>query len=455
MRISMNRLRHAGRVGSVLLTLAVAALPCRAETWLGEERAPVKKLKVVKSLMEHRRRDVREQEAEQKAAEAARLEAERPLTDAELNARHLELLAALLKVRMNVQKVEPHTSLTTILELLKSRLQEQGHMVDIAWVPAESATEVPLTRERKTLSGLTCVEVLEWLCIETDSEYAVRKGRVELFPHRMEEQTSERAFPYRALPKYFSVGKSVGNSDERLIRIDRHSPVFGAKVEITVNLRNDWMRLRGTARDLARVNRYLDEVYHKWIRTSEAKRLGALDPKSKEGKLDAALSSVPLVPVEFPAPMTYDDVEKYIEIHVRAYNMKPLFRIDFVSLKRNSRTAKAELPAFEGYSLQDALARFYDALNSHYVFRGNSLVPIVGRMKHENYHVSSSLVSEIEDMGSTNPEAIRLLLEAKGMNFPEKAQLHYLPASQNLSVETDLQGHRNIRACVSLFANRP
>lgn len=455
MRISMNRLRHAGRVWGVLLALVVAALPCRAETRLGEERAPVKKLRVVKSLMEHRRRDVREQEAEQKAAEAARLEAERPLTDAELNARHLELLPALLKVRMNVQKVEPHTSLTTILELLKSRLQEQGHMVDIAWAPAESATEVPLTRERKTLSGLSCVEVLEWLCIETDSEYAVRKGRVELFPHRMEELSMERAFPYQALHKHFSIGSSEGNSYERIIRPNRRTPIYGVKVEITSNWRNDWLRMRGTARDLARVNRYLDEVYHKWIRTSEAKRLGALDPKSKEGKLDAALSSVPLVPVEFPAPMTYDDVEKYIEIHVRAYNMKPSFRIEFVSLKRNRRTAKAELPAFEGYSLQDALARFYDALDSHYVFRGNSLVPIVGRMKHENYHVTSSLVSEIEDMGSNNPEAIRLMLEAKGMTFPEKAQVHYLPASQTLSVETNLQGHRNMRACVSLFANRP
>ncbi len=444
----------------VALLLLLPAMPAGAETegFIGEGKK--KALQVVDSLMKHRRQDVREAEA------AAELEAERKAAPDVLKKKtsskakadeaevpQLRVVEILLKGRMPAVQVPDGTKLKTAVEVVLEKIRDKAGSVEFTcpevreYTRKKSAKKVKeevRVRGEVNISGCTAAEALELLCDAAACQYIVRGDQVVIESLDYQPVTEVLIYPDKVFHQCFTSQRM--NPDPR-----QPGKKWARQYRITqkVHLRHrgncrgvyefDRFRLEltGSPRRIMECKEDLDELYHKWLRSQNAKDYHAQDPGSRRYKLESKMAAFPMVPVEFEAGASLESVLEYVSLCSRFGKYKFPARIT-ADKKEMQRDLDHKL-VIQHDSLLEALFRICDAFRGSYTMRGSKVTIHPEKLEKRRYQMTQNWESLLRDETGrflqTEDAKVESALRELGIIFPVHGGASYDSKTNTLTVD--------------------
>lgn len=456
--IDVLRARGMKAAFYLVVSLLLPAMPAGAEQEGFMEEGKKKALQVVDSLMKHRRQDVRETEdaAEQEAESVAapdvlkkKSRAKARANDAE--APQLRVVETLLKGRMPAVQVPDDTKLKTVVEVILEKIRDKAGVVEFSCPEVREYTrrksgkkvkEEVRVRGEVNISGCTAAEALEMVCDAAACQYVVRGDQVVIESLDYQPVTEVLIYPDKVFHQCFSSHRM--SPDPRLPEKRR---VYQYRIAHKVHLRHrgncrgvyefDRFRLEltGSPRRIMECKEDLDELYHKWLRTQNAKDYRAQDPGSRRYKLESKMAAFPMVPVEFEPGTPLESILEYVSLCSRfgKYKFPARITADKKELKRDLDHKLL----IQHDSLLEALFRICDAFRGSYTMRGSKVTIHPEKLEKRRYQMTQHwepLLRE-EKVLHTDDAKVESALRELGIIFPVHGGASYDLKTNILTVD--------------------
>lgn len=421
-----NRARNAGLglVGCLVLCGGVSM----AEEGAAEGGfAPLQKaVKTVKSLMNHRRQDVRaaemkkEQEEQRKREEAER-EKNVTLKD------QFKLVEHLLAVRIDeMVKVPEGSTVKAALNVVRRHAEARNMPVRIVWADADAAEDNDRLKLKGEVNLYGCMasEAIAKICEAANCVYMVRGKQVELEPYGKELQVEKIPCPQpvfencfisqrvtydangrkqeaRALPYQ----RNAGRSYRYVIKEKRIGKILDFKIRGEYDPETGLLELRGTRLSLIQCRKEIDDMCHTWLRSFKAKEQGVQDTTTQRYRIDRKLNALPMVPIEFAERCTLKEVVEYLNLVASKSRIKLTGR--FAAERGQEEVPLWDEMVIPHSTFLDAVFHVCDAIRGSYTVQGTKLTFIPKRLERRRYETRnpawSTLVTSLRK--EENPES--------------------------------------------------
>lgn len=309
---------------------------CHAEL-LEEEVMPTIKqaVKSVKSLMEHRRQDVREAEEEKQLAEEEERQKKERAQEVTLE-EQFKLVENLLKIRIQEMVKAPRgTSVKAALDVVRRHAARHKTPVKIVWAEGENAEENNRLKLKTEVNLYGCMasEAIARICDAANCGFMVRGRQVELTyygkdlreekipcPHAVfEECFFNQRVAYDAKGKkldarLLSSQKNAGVRYRYEIKAPRIVNLLDFKLQGEYNPESGILGLKGTRMSLIQCRKEVDDVYHIWLRSARVKIHGVQDTNTHRYRVNRKLNAHPVVPIEFAERCSLKEIVRYLNL---------------------------------------------------------------------------------------------------------------------------------------------
>lgn len=304
----------------------------------GEEDTLSKGIRVVRSLFDHRRQDVREAAAREAAEREAREEEKLPSFTRETydvdTEKQLKLLENMLTTRIGSEgNFKAGTTVNRVIKAIVDRAKEAGTPVDVSWEgESEDNAQIRL-RDDVLLSGCNLAEALHRICAAADCEYVVREGQIVL-KYVGDAPITMSLLYYKFVvngcfimqradgTRVAHLDRDVWNDSIATIKAKRWGAQLNRRISGKYNEYRCILTLKSTPYTLLRCKRDLDTLYTQWLGSGEAEKNVADHTRDRRWRMEQKLESALAVPVEFPRTTTVKDVVKYFTLVCRYAKLK-------------------------------------------------------------------------------------------------------------------------------------
>lgn len=375
----------------------------------GEEDTLSKGIRVVKSLFDHRRQDVREAAAREAAEREAREEEKLPsFTGKKYNAdteNLLKLLENMLKTRIGAEgNFKAGTSVNRVIKAICDRAKEVETPVDVSWEEESEDNARIRLRDDVQLSGCNLAEALHRICAAADCEYVVREGQIVL-KYVADAPTTMSLLYYRFVVNgCFIMQRADGT---RVAYLDREamsdsiatikSKRWGAQLNRKISGKYNEYRciltLKSLPYTLLRCKRDLDTLYTQWLGTGEAEMNVADHTRDRRWRMEQKLESALAVPVEFPRATTVKDVVKYFTLVCRYAKLKA--NVKFKAEREDLETPLPRPLKIGTCTILEALFCACDSMKGSYKLRLPWITFTPGVLEPRKYAANSALIKQL------------------------------------------------------------
>lgn len=442
----------------------------------GEEAADdfsEKGIKVVKSLFNHRRQDVREA-AERKTAEReAAEEARRPAFTGDAlkveAGKQSKVLETLLLVRMPMDyKFGAGVKVHQVVRAVVDRVGENAEPIEVKWAEDASGYEKIELKMDVVLSGCNMAEALRRICAASDCQYLLSGTQILLESIADKQETIIRPYyseiVYKCFKGEYEYRDADGKRSRKPSRLQNTETIyvikrkkFGQRLRHEVkgecNVQKGLLTLTGTPHDLYQCKQDLETLYAQWLGSTNARQYHAEDPKGKRFRMEQKLDSVPAVPIEFPRTATVADVIKYFSTICRHARLKSNIR--FAAERAELKLVLPRPLRIQNCTILEALFRACDAMQGAYTIRYPKVTFTPGVLESRSYPVHTDfieLVQKIQSAGSPESKAVprtpyamsrlterelKVALRTIGVQLPPNGEVSYDAERYKLTVSAN------------------
>ncbi len=440
----------------------------------GEEDTQSKGIKVVKSLFDHRRQDVREAAAREAAEQAAREEQKQPSFTGGSNKlvveNQLRLVETLLQTRMMTgSKFNAGNTAEQAIRAVCDRAEEAEEPISITWSDEAGDDEAVRLVDDIDLSGCNMAEALHRICASANCQYIVRNGQVVLERVGRTPRSMSLVYYKEVVDKCFETTSVFPREDGRrivgrhskhdkgetldIIRKKRWGVTLNRKVAGEYSRKKEVLKLTAMPYTLLVCIQDLDTLYYQWLGGSYAKRIKAENLKSKRFRMEQKLAAALAVPIELPRSATVEDVVKYFTLVCRYSKLKTNIRF---SAERGDLTGSLLKPLkIETCSILDALFCACDTMQGSYSFRHPRITFVPGELETRKYTTRFSMNAllkeeegkkHVQKAGRTpqpqvahevSDSTVISTLRMLGIQLPLNSRIVYEASTNMLQVEAD------------------
>lgn len=374
-----------------------------------EAELPLKAgVKTVKSLLNHRRQDVREEEERKlnvQKEEAAKETRERTATPQD----QIKFVEQLLKIRIGeAENLPAGTPVGEALAVVESYASRAGAPLDVEWVESADG-EINLQCD-VNLYGCTVPEALAQICQATNCYYMVRRlhiGLMYLGKGMLKEKIacpsavfyecfrSRRAYyteEYKKIPARSNRGKEQGILMDEVQRLIRPRGSIG-KIAGVYDADKSVLLLEASPYTMFKCKTVINDAYHRWLKSSKSRSAGAQDAGSRRYKLERKLNELSVVPIEFVKHTSLQDVVRYLNVLVR--HGKHHLNVTFRVLKEHEDTTLGENLMIPDVSLLEAVFCVTEAYHGSYTVQGSRMCIAPNVLEKRTYTPTTVLLDYV------------------------------------------------------------
>lgn len=430
----------------------------------GQEDTLRKGIRVVKSLFDHRRQDVREA-----AAREAREEEKLPSfteetydVDAE---KQLMLLENMLKIRMGTEgNFKAGTPVNLAIKAICARAKEADAPIKVSWEGESKGNEKISLLDDVQLSGCNLAESLHLICASADCEYVLREGQI-ILKHVADTPSTMSLLYYKFVVNgCFIMQRADGTRITHVEREAKRDSIatikekrWGAQMKRRISGKYNEYRciltLKSLPYTLLRCKRDLDTLYAQWLGSGEAEMKVADHTRDRRWRMERKLESALAVPVEFPRATTVKDVVKYFTLVCRYAKLKANIRF---KAEREDLEKPLSRPLKIGTcTILEALFCACDSMKGSYKLRLPWITFTPEVLETRRYAANSVLIEQfraaenLKNMGtdarkhrfSSSREitdmTTKSTLRAFGIHLPHNGSAIYDSTDKTITVEAD------------------
>ncbi len=452
----------------MMIVMLLPMLP--VQTLHGEEAADGsrgKGIRVVKSLFDHRRQDVREAAARERAEREAAEEAERPsFTGDALKVeagKQRKVLETLLLVRMPSDcKFEAGAKVNVVIRAMAERAGENAEPIEITWEEDASENEKIALGVDVVLSGCNLAEALRRICAAADCQYILKGSRILLESIADKQETIIRSYHSEIVHKCFKGEYEYcyadGRRSRKYVRRKKPEEVFVIKGKksgqgLRHGIKGEYynhkglLTLTGAPHDLCLCKQELETLYAQWLGGSSARRYEAEDPKGKRFRMEQKLDSVPAVPIEFPRTATVGDVIRYFTTICRYARLKSNIR--FAADRADLKSGLSKPLRIQNCTILEALFSACEAMQGAYTIRHPKVTFTPGVLESRSYPVHTEFIELLRKIQSPGrPESNATIRHPYAISDVTKQQLREallslgVPLPSNAEVSYDAEQYK-------------
>lgn len=462
-----------------------------------------KAVRTVKSLMGHRRQDVREAEQKKEMEEKQKREAEENEKNVTLK-HQFKLVENLLEIRIDeMLKLPKGTTIASALDVVLRHAAEHKKPFRVEWAEGQNAEENNRLKLKGEVNLYGCMasEAIARICEAANCGFTVRGRHVELEYYGKNVRVEQIPCPQAVFSECFISNRvrydaNGKKHDARPLPYQRNTAVrytyeikekrIGKLLDYKLSGEYDpetgLLELRGTRLGLLQCRKEIDDAYHLWVRSAKVKTQGVQDTTSQRYKVERKLNALPVVPIVFAERCTLNEVVQYLNLVAGKSRIKLL--VKFAAERGQEDTLIREKIVIPHSTFLDAVFCVSEAIHGSYTVQGTKLTFVPRELERRSYECRrdwETLVVRERDEQKTQPtrtpkknrfeeeeeeeetpdeKKLRMKLEAIGLRLPESGSIDYSGTTSNyqmtwqgkiVEVEADPRSHFHLNRLFRYF----
>ena len=461
-----------------------------------------KAVKKVKSLMGHRRQDVREAE-QKKEMEAQRKRDEEEAGRNVTLKQQFKLVEDLLEIRIDeMVRIPEDTSIKAALEVVQRHAEALKKPIHIVWAEGQDGEENNRLKLKGAVNLYGCMasEAIARICEAANCGFTVRGRRVELEYYGKEIRVEKIPCPQAVFMECFISNRvrydaNGRKHDARPLPYQRDTTdqyIYEIKEKrigkiLDYRLRGEYdpgtglLELRGTRLGLMQCRKEIDDMYHVWLRRAKVKAQGVQDTGSHRYKVERKLNALPVVPIEFVERCSLKEMVQYLNLLANKSRVRLGVKFD-VERGQEDMLPREKL-VIPHSTFLDAVFRVSSAIHGSYKVQGTRLTFVPRELERRRYECrkdwetmvvrerneqkiqptrtpKKNRFEEEDEEETPEEEKLRMKLAAIGLQLPESGSIEYAhtnstvqPAWQRriVEVEADPRSHYHLSRLFRYF----